>query len=88
MAYYAKGWPAVYTALRGICYAEIEVRTTKRDLHSGTYGGVAPNAVETLCRLLMDLKGRDGVIAMPDLYDRVDPPTEAELAGWAVVAVR
>lgn len=82
MAYYAKGWPAVYTALRGICYAEIEVRTTKRDLHSGTYGGVAPNAVETLCRLLMDLKGRDGVIAMPDLYDRVDPPTEAELAGW------
>jgi acetylornithine deacetylase/succinyl-diaminopimelate desuccinylase-like protein len=82
MAYYARGWPAVYTALRGICYAEIEVRTTKRDLHSGTYGGVAPNAVETLCRLLMDLKGRDGVIAMPDLYDRVDPPNEAELAGW------
>jgi acetylornithine deacetylase/succinyl-diaminopimelate desuccinylase-like protein len=82
MAYYAKGWPAVYTALRGICYAEIEVRTTRRDLHSGTYGGVAPNAVETLCRLLMDLKGRDGVIAMPDLYDRVDPPNEAELAGW------
>jgi acetylornithine deacetylase/succinyl-diaminopimelate desuccinylase-like protein len=83
MAYYAKGWPAVYTALRGICYAEIEVRTTKRDLHSGSYGGVAPNAVETLCRLLMDLKGRDGVIAMPDLYDRVDPPTSAELTGWA-----
>jgi acetylornithine deacetylase/succinyl-diaminopimelate desuccinylase-like protein len=85
MAYYAKGWPAVYTALRGICYAEIEVRTTKRDLHSGTYGGVAPNAVETLCRLLMDLKGRDGVIAMPDLYDRVDPPTAVELAGWATL---
>jgi len=82
MAYHARGWPAVYTALRGICYAEIEVRTTRRDLHSGTYGGVAPNAVETLCRLLMDLKGRDGVIAMPDLYDRVDPPNEAELAGW------
>ena len=82
MSYYAKGWPAVYTALRGMCYAEIELRTTKRDLHSGTYGGVAPNAVETLCRLLMDLKGRDGVIAMPALYDRVDPPTKAELAGW------
>ena len=85
MAYYAKGWPAVYTALRGICYAEIEVRTTRRDLHSGTYGGVAPNAVETLCRLLTDLKGRDGVIAMPELYDRVDPPNAAELAVWATL---
>ncbi|MGH7524010.1 MAG: M20/M25/M40 family metallo-hydrolase [Gemmatimonadales bacterium] len=85
MAYYAKGWPAVYTALRGICYAEIELRTTRRDLHSGTYGGVAPNAVETLCRLLMDLKGRDGVIDMPELYQRVDPPAKAELEGWAAL---
>src|SRR5690348_18187618 len=25
MSYYARGWPAVYTALRGMCYAEIEV---------------------------------------------------------------
>ena len=36
--------PAVYTALRGLCYAEISVRTLERDLHSGSYGGVAPNA--------------------------------------------
>jgi acetylornithine deacetylase/succinyl-diaminopimelate desuccinylase-like protein len=42
MSYYAPGWPAVYTALRGLCYAEISVRTLERDLHSGTYGGVAP----------------------------------------------
>ena len=82
MSYYAEGWPAVYTALRGMCYAELEVRTAKRDLHSGTYGGVAPNAVETLCRMLTDLKGRDGRIAMPALNDRVDPPTASELAGW------
>lgn len=82
MSYYAKGWPAVYTALRGMCYAELEVRTAQRDLHSGTYGGVAPNALETLCRMLMDLKQRDGRIAMPDLYARVDPPTKAELHGW------
>ncbi|HEX5574267.1 MAG TPA: M20/M25/M40 family metallo-hydrolase, partial [Gemmatimonadales bacterium] len=39
MSYYAPGWPAVYTALRGMCYAEISVRTLQRDLHSGTYGG-------------------------------------------------
>ncbi|HET9274593.1 MAG TPA: M20/M25/M40 family metallo-hydrolase, partial [Gemmatimonadales bacterium] len=52
MGYYAPGIPAVYTGLRGLCYAEVHVRTLERDLHSGTYGGVAPNAMETLVRLL------------------------------------
>ena len=58
MSYYAPGWPAVYTALRGMCYAEISVRTLQRDLHSGTYGGVAPNALETLVRILSRTQGR------------------------------
>lgn len=46
MPYFAPGWPATNIALRGICYAEITVRTLKGDLHSGLYGGVAPNAHE------------------------------------------
>lgn len=82
MSYYAKGWPAVYTALRGLCYAEIEVRTLQRDLHSGTYGGVAPNAVETLCRLLGKLKSGSGRIRIPKLYKAVVPPTKAERRAW------
>jgi acetylornithine deacetylase/succinyl-diaminopimelate desuccinylase-like protein len=82
MSYYATGIPAVYTALRGICYAEITVRTLQRDLYSGTYGGVAPNAVETLVRLLSDLKDADGKINIPKLYKSVVPPTKAELKSW------
>lgn len=82
MSYYAPGWPAVYTALRGICYAEVSVRTLQRDLHSGTYGGVAPNALETLVRILAGLKGRDGVINIPKLYRSVKPPAKAELKAW------
>jgi acetylornithine deacetylase/succinyl-diaminopimelate desuccinylase-like protein len=82
MSYYAPGWPAVYTALRGICYAEIQLRTLQRDLHSGTYGGVAPNAMETLTRILSALKSADGTINIPGLYQQVIPPTEAELAAW------
>lgn len=82
MSYYAPGMPAVYTALRGMCYAEITVRTLQRDLHSGTYGGVAPNAIETLARLLTDLKDRDGRIRIPKLYKSVTPPTKAELRTW------
>lgn len=82
MAYYAPGWPAVYTALRGICYAEIHLRTLRRDLHSGSYGGVAPNAIETLCRLLMKLKSASGEIRIPKLYKLVEEPTKAERKAW------
>jgi acetylornithine deacetylase/succinyl-diaminopimelate desuccinylase-like protein len=82
MSFYAPGWPAVYTALRGRCYAEISVRTLERDLHSGTYGGVAPNAVETLVRLLSQLKSESGEIRVPNLYEAVEPPTAAELKTW------
>ncbi len=82
MSYYAPGWPAIYTALRGICYAEVHLRTLQRDVHSGTYGGVAPNALETLVRLLGQLKTADGRIHIPGLYDSVEPPADAELAAW------
>ena len=82
MAYVAPGWPAVYTALRGLCYAEISVRTSKTDLHSGEYGGAAPNAHEELARLLSRLKGPDGKINVPGLYQAVKPPTRQELAAW------
>src|SRR2546427_7320769 len=44
MAYIAPRWPAVYTTLRGLCYAQITVRTPKSDLHSREVGGAAPNA--------------------------------------------
>jgi acetylornithine deacetylase/succinyl-diaminopimelate desuccinylase-like protein len=82
MGYYAPGIPAVYTGLRGLCYAEIHVRTLRRDLHSGSYGGVAPNALETLVRLLTDLKNRSGRINMPKLYKAVEPPSKTELKAW------
>ncbi|MGZ8392342.1 MAG: M20/M25/M40 family metallo-hydrolase, partial [Gemmatimonadales bacterium] len=82
MSYYAPGWPAVYTALRGLCYAEISVRTLERDLHSGSYGGVAPNGLETLVRILSQLKSPTGEIQVPGLYEAVQPPTAEELETW------
>ncbi|MGE0440049.1 MAG: dipeptidase [Gemmatimonadales bacterium] len=81
-AYFAPGVPSVSTALRGLCYAEIHVRTLQRDLHSGTYGGVAPNAMETLVRLLADLKSRSGKINIPKLYKSVEKPSKAERKSW------
>src|SRR5438132_1490667 len=82
MAYVAPRWPAVYTTLRGLCYAEISVRTAKSDLHSGEFGGAAPNAHEELARLLGRLKTPDGKVHVPGLYAPVRRPSKAELATW------
>lgn len=82
MPYYAPGWPAVEVGLRGLCYAEITVRTLKSDLHSGLYGGVAPNAHETLVRILAELKSPGGRIKIPGLYEAVQRPSREELAAW------
>ncbi len=83
MPYYAPGWPAVETALRGLCYAEITVRTLKGDLHSGLYGGVAPNAHEALVHILAKLKSPAGRILIPGLYDAVARPPKRERDGWS-----
>jgi len=77
MAYIAPRWPAVYTTLRGLCYAEISVRTAKSDLHSGEFGGAAPNAHEELARLLGRLKTPDGKVHVPGLYASVKRPSRS-----------
>ena len=82
MAYVAPRWPAVYTTLRGLCYAEISVRTAKSDLHSGEFGGAAPNAHEELARLLGRLKTPDGKVHVPGFYAPVKRPSKSELATW------
>ena len=88
MAYYAPGIPAVYTALRGMCYAEIVVRTLERDLHSGSYGGVAPNAIETLVRMLSELKDEHGRIQVPKLYKDVRVAHQVRAQGLEEAPVR
>ncbi|MFQ5552078.1 MAG: M20/M25/M40 family metallo-hydrolase, partial [Gemmatimonadales bacterium] len=83
MPYFAPGYPAVYSSLRGICYAELRVRTLDGDLHSGMYGGLAPNAHETLVRMLHKLKAENGRIRIPGLYDSVARPPKAQRELWA-----
>jgi acetylornithine deacetylase/succinyl-diaminopimelate desuccinylase-like protein len=80
--YYAPGIPALEVGLRGICYGEITVRTLEGDLHSGLYGGVAPNAHETLVHVLARLKAPSGRINIPGLYDAVERPAKAEREAW------
>jgi acetylornithine deacetylase/succinyl-diaminopimelate desuccinylase-like protein len=82
---YAEGIPTLCIGLRGLIYTEIEARGPARDLHSGLYGGAAPNAVFGLVELLAKLKDANGVIQIPGIYDDVEPPTAAEKHSWTTL---
>jgi len=74
--------PSLISSLRGVLYTEIEVQGAKSDLHSGNYGGVAPNPIHALCLLLARLKGEDGTINIPELNAVIPQPAAAELKFW------
>ena len=81
---YAPGIPALCTGLRGLVYAEIEVQGAAHDLHSGLYGGAAPNALNGLAAILAGLKDTyTGHVNVPHFYDAVEAPASQELAAWA-----
>ncbi len=79
---FADGVPTLCVGLRGLMYMEVEARGPARDLHSGVYGGAAPNAVYGLIELLAKAKGADGRIQIPGVYDDVTAPAPAEVESW------
>jgi acetylornithine deacetylase/succinyl-diaminopimelate desuccinylase-like protein len=76
------GNPTLATALRGLLYVELHASGPAVDLHSGMYGGVAPNPINTLARIVGELKDRHGHITIPGFYDSVVKPSPQELADW------
>lgn len=74
--------PSLVTGLRGVLYTEIAVTGASTDLHSGSYGGVAPNPIHALCVLISRLKGEDGVIRIPELAAAIPAATAAEKLFW------
>ena len=79
---FAPGLPTLCVGLRGMIYTEIEVRGAKTDLHSGMYGGAAPNPFVALAQVIARLKDENGHILIPGFYDDIVPPSPEELAAW------
>jgi acetylornithine deacetylase/succinyl-diaminopimelate desuccinylase-like protein len=80
---FAPELPTLCVGLRGIVYGELEVQGAQQDLHSGVYGGAAPNPLQAIAEILCALKDRDGHILIPGFYDRVRRPTQAEFDAWS-----
>ncbi|MCH2658642.1 MAG: M20/M25/M40 family metallo-hydrolase [Dehalococcoidia bacterium] len=59
--------PAITTSLRGLVDCEIVVKTLELGVHSGEYGGVVPDALMTLSRIITSLHNEDGTVAVEGL---------------------
>jgi acetylornithine deacetylase/succinyl-diaminopimelate desuccinylase-like protein len=79
---FAPDLPTLCVGLRGMIYTELEARGAATDLHSGMYGGAAPNPFVALAQMIAQLKRGDGHIAIPGFYDGIEEPTKDELDAW------
>lgn len=76
------GQPAFTTSLRGLVDCVVEVRTLRNGVHSGQFGGVLPDALTSLTRVLASLHDDNGEVAIAGLVSGETDPldlTEAEL---------
>jgi acetylornithine deacetylase/succinyl-diaminopimelate desuccinylase-like protein len=81
----AEDVPSLVTAMRGLIYFQVDLRTAPADLHSGSFGGAVPNALAELVELLAGLKDGAGRIAIGGWYDDVVALTDEERANIAAV---
>jgi acetylornithine deacetylase/succinyl-diaminopimelate desuccinylase-like protein len=61
--------PALTVSLRGLADCVVEVETLDHGLHSGMWGGVVPDALMVLTRLLASLHNDDGDVAVAGLHE-------------------
>lgn len=78
------GWQAtaeegdLRLGLRGFCGVELTLRGGAKDLHSGTFGGAAPNPAIAMTRLLAGLWDDGGQVTLPGFHDGIASLTPAE----------
>lgn len=82
---FAPELPTLCIGLRGILYGELIVDGAKQDLHSGVYGGAAPNPIMAVAEILCALKDREGRLQIPGFLDRVRKPASEELHAWSTL---
>jgi acetylornithine deacetylase/succinyl-diaminopimelate desuccinylase-like protein len=70
---HASGQATLEFGVRGVVSFELRARGAKHDLHSGNWGGIAPNPIWTLVHLLASMKNAQGEITIAGFYDQVAP---------------
>ncbi|MFQ5428964.1 MAG: dipeptidase [Phycisphaerae bacterium] len=78
-AQFGPDMPAVTTATKGLVYKEVILTGPKKDLHSGSFGGVVANPANELAKLIASFHDGDGRVAIPGFYDRAREMSAAEV---------
>lgn len=68
-------YPEITFGVRGLLYVELHAQGANRDLHSGHWGGVAPNPILALARLLTTIIDDNNYVLIDGFYDSVRKPT-------------
>jgi len=74
--------PAITYGVRGLAYTEVILHGADQDLHSGLWGGRAPNPINDLAKILAQLWDEKGRVTLPGFYDKVVALTEGERIAW------
>src|SRR5487761_650607 len=74
----ARGVPSITYGLRGLNYYQIEITGPSQDLHSGVFGGAAPNPITILAELIAKLHDKNFHVTVPGFYDKVAKVTALE----------
>ena len=77
-----RGIPSICYGLRGLVYFQIDLRGTKSDLHSGSFGGAVANPAMVLAQILAQMKDASGRIKIPGFYDDVRELRDEERTEW------
>jgi acetylornithine deacetylase/succinyl-diaminopimelate desuccinylase-like protein len=78
-----RGIPSICYGLRGLTYFQIDLRGSKSDLHSGSFGGAVANPAMVLAQVLAQMKDKGGRVKIPNFYDDVVPLREEERQEFA-----
>lgn len=65
--------PIVVYGVRGMCYVELRAKGPSHDLHSGNWGGIAPNPAWQLVHLLGTMLNANNEVLIEGFYDDVQP---------------
>lgn len=79
---FGESTPAIITQLRGLLGEELTITGPDKDLHSGSFGGIAMNPARVLARIIAALHDEDGRITVPGFYDGVPELSNELAAAW------
>jgi acetylornithine deacetylase/succinyl-diaminopimelate desuccinylase-like protein len=80
---FAPGLPTLCIGLRGMLYTELIATGAAQDLHSGLFGGAAPNPLHGLARIIAELLPADFRVQVPGFYEDVEVPSAKEKQSWS-----